>query len=862
MDDLQDGVSKLAEFSTVLSSVTRTLDKNVRRLESEFGKCNTAFKEIKVLVEEQTVHVNHLRDESDQQKACLVNAVAANAEAGKPIQPSKYLSNELDAVIRIGESSPFLTNGDAWSKVKQVSDTPVRISINQAVNDAVHILNKTLTDEYRKMADKSALPNYSKRIGKSSTPAKAIGALIQRMYEAENAIAMQSAINEAVVKALKDDTYIKNSHNHLAALCTNLTEEIKSMKDDQLQLRKTMEGMQLGIDTLQASFEKHKAATEDVAKGGKLRIERRRKRLTQFDDDPDVAEEEFVDWGLDAFTLEESDEMLKKVLMLEKRVFGPSGLEPRVAGLDLSVEELTGDLVVMKEQQQEMKEWQEENSNSMLKKVAALRITWDGVLGDINFGLNQFSNEHGGKNEDAPFIEKLGNLYDSIENSLRHYDTNKQLEETLDALCPLLDNITAQAEVLFELDKVAAATAGGKDTNGEDLISFANIFSLNRQDLSLKHALQKACTESISIIDERIPKIHMRRRLDAIEKSGARKDDIDRLKGALKKSRAESKELVKEVQKKASLEDLKKLREGLRSGGFEMLGSPGALQCSPAFVHEEASMDSLGDSIEEKWEEASFAGDRRESLSRSGGKAGISRVGSMMVDGASAGALADVGVRLDLLVRQFKDLQDAQQSLVPREEVHEAMSHMLHEIKLVKLNSINVNRFKIGMDTKADADEVRRLVETLNTAVGDMMGTNVTAAGKARCLLCDKPVGTVVKDAEKRDKRGVGNRELRGASPERPSPSVILHGDVATLPGEESYASRPSSVPKLASSSSLSKLHHEKAAKITTELTVLRNSIDLPLVDPVMSSPNNPKLPKDTYKQRIRGSGAGGFGTN
>ena len=52
MDDLSDGVSKLQEFSSVLSSVTRGLDKNVRRLEDQFSKANSSLKEMKEAVNE------------------------------------------------------------------------------------------------------------------------------------------------------------------------------------------------------------------------------------------------------------------------------------------------------------------------------------------------------------------------------------------------------------------------------------------------------------------------------------------------------------------------------------------------------------------------------------------------------------------------------------------------------------------------------------------------------------------------------------------------------------------------------------------------------------------------------------------
>jgi hypothetical protein len=237
-----------------------------------------------------------------------------------------------------------------------------------------------------------------------------------------------------------------------------------------------------------------------------------------------------------------------------------------------------------------------------------------------------------------------------------------------------------------------------------------------------------------------------------------------------------------------------------------------------------------------------------------------------VVDAASAAVLNDMGLRLDLLVKQFKDLQDGCNLFVPREEVHEAMQAVLHEVKLVKLNSVNVNRFKAGLESKADAQEVQKLVVTLNTAVGDMMGTNVTAAGKAKCLLCDKPVGSVVNHVEKRLRRGDHSRSRSPDGRDAGGSSSLVDGSIAsgsTRPTSQSSPSRQQQQQQ-----QQSKIVHEKVAKITSEITVLRSSIDLPLVDTNSSSPGGGAAAsaggakKEAYRQRIRASGAGGFGAN
>ena len=77
IDDLSDGVNKLLEFSSVLSSVTRGLDKNVRRLDDQFGKANVALKVMKEAVDETSEMANQLRTEQDEQLSELQGAVKA-----------------------------------------------------------------------------------------------------------------------------------------------------------------------------------------------------------------------------------------------------------------------------------------------------------------------------------------------------------------------------------------------------------------------------------------------------------------------------------------------------------------------------------------------------------------------------------------------------------------------------------------------------------------------------------------------------------------------------------------------------------------------------------------------------------------
>ena len=74
------------------------------------------------------------------------------------------------------------------------------------------------------------------------------------------------------------------------------------------------------------------------------------------------------------------------------------------------------------------------------------------------------------------------------------------------------------------------------------------------------------------------------------------------------------------------------------------------------------------------------------------------------------------------------------------------MKAVLYELKLLKMNTINVNKFNEEIEKKADYDEMKNLMEILSSALGDLMGKNVSAAAKSRCLMCDKPVSGTMAD--------------------------------------------------------------------------------------------------------------------
>jgi len=233
--------------------------------------------------------------------------------------------------------------------------------------------------------------------------------------------------------------------------------------------------------------------------------------------------------------------------------------------------------------------------------------------------------------------------------------------------------------------------------------------------------------------------------------------------------------------------------------------------------------------------------------------------------GASSSQVQELSTRIELLLKHMQDLQTSCQTFIPREEVQEAMKAVLYEIKVIKMNTVNVNKFKEVTDLKADREEMHSLMQVLNNALGDMMGMNVSSAAKLRCLLCDKPTVSVSRHGE--TDRSVSPPRTRGVT----SSANQQLSQAESLLDDNASSTRPStSQPRLISSSSTSRLPDtrgdrvtlsaEKAAKakaqITTEITILKNSVDLPSIDP--NHPRNEKRGADMYKSRVRSSGGGG----
>ena len=967
MDDLSDGVNKLQEFSSVLSSVTRSLDKNVRRLEDQFTKANSSLKDMKEAVQENREVTTKLRAENDAQLRAMQDAVslATNFE-GSSLHSSEFLLDphslkdirsssivKLEAIESKNEEDVHHKAGSAndhksWMRLVDEFTTLSSRQLGEEVNEKVHMLNRTLLKpkkltreqeiEERKMTDAERAKDTKRAIypfpelDKNSTLSQAMSAIIQRMYRLESAVTLQSGVNEALVKIIRDDT-------HMEAVYNNLIDNIVDVEKVQRELATDNAKLRSALAKLGDHVESYEKSMAELARGGRLRIDKRHKRGERvLDIDGNEIVTEHIEWGLDAYTVEESDILSKRLAVVEAQLSanGAVGVALRRIGND--IETLQTGMIERQEAEEAMKKALEENSSNagiLKKKIQLSKERWLQVVEDIKFGIGNFmvkrekkeaeaaaAEEAEGNQEEEEdeeeetekpkrplpvLLQKLSEFCETVEKVLvNSFIIHENLDDTLQVLCPQLDALTLSVEDIAQLD--AALRLGDKATvdlerskqrqdyrrahklefddedeeEEEEFITLGDVLTINR-DFNLKPCLQSAVNASVPIIDELVDKIGMRRRIEKIEAASVSQDVLDAIDAANKdvqkqlKMKANKDDVAAAMAKRVLKSDINRLRELV-------------VQHIELNETEHAVIDQI---VDEAYDLESVAESSVHSLPRSPLRAGSSMMSSnagksnvgvnmnmnvaMGGGGLSNAQVQELSTRIELLLKHMQELQTSCQTFIPRDEVQEAMKAVLYEIKVIKMNTVNINKFKEVTDLKADRDEMNNLMKLLNDALGDMMGMNVSSAAKQRCLLCDKPTSSV-------SHRGETDRE-RSPSPPRTRGSAAIGSQsilstnqqssvVESIPEDKSPQRPSTSQPRLSSSASTSKLSDSRAerlamladkaatakARITSEITILKNSVDLPPIDPNTLRNQNTaeKRGSDTYKARVRTSGGAG----
>eukprot|EP01035_Chromulina_nebulosa_P019387 gene19387-25256_t len=451
------------------------------------------------------------------------------------------------------------------------------------------------------------------------------------------------------------------------------------------------------------------------------------------------------------------------------------------------------------------------------RRINTVRDMWNKIRNDLNHGLSLLTEEEDAQNDPAtveddqneqrhslirsdPLISKATGFLTQLEESMASFDLLRSGTETALALFPVLDSLTVAADELLVLD--AEIKNSGKSSKMlSDIICLDNTANLRPQLLG-------ACSSSIPILEEVDDKVLIRRRMDKIDALLNRKADFNSLKNTehdLKRLidlRVNKEELKSFLDKKASLSDLERLKDILHR-----------------------KIDTMKDFTDIT---RPSNGDRDEvSRDHNTGK-------DIMVKDA-----AELVKRFDILHKHFRELQMFCGTFVPRDEVHEAMQAVVNEVKVIRSSAVTIPVFKDALKLKADNEELQRLISTLSAAIGDFSGLSNSSALHAKCLVCDKPVTSL-------------SSAVTYARSRSPNHMLNLDRDRSFDTDTTGSARMPSSTFVRLNSPDIGVSSRERA-RVTADVTVMKNSIDLP--------PINGEI-NQSYSNRIRSAAGGGLTTN
>lgn len=298
-----------------------------------------------------------------------------------------------------------------------------------------------------------------------------------------------------------------------------------------------------------------------------------------------------------------------------------------------------------------------------------------GLRDDLDNGLDSYADAHatdpeGSEAFESPFIARVAEFADRLDNVILTFYSKETPEATLIALFHPLDALTIELEALFELDQQSVASMG---------ITFDDV-TADDNGRSVRDTMRLVWEASLPLLDHRVNKITMRRRLTALEAAVRSKADatvVSSLEAELRymiAAKADQKELLSIMSKKVSIGELQRLKDQLMKQIVSIRGF--------------------------EYSQAGTLNTREE---------GISDGGLTSAEGLEMSSeLKQLGRRFDILHSFHEDLVTQCTGYVPREEVEQALRALLGELKIMKGNSITADLLGESLKTKANASEVQK----------------------------------------------------------------------------------------------------------------------------------------------------------
>ena len=282
----------------------------------------------------------------------------------------------------------------------------------------------------------------------------------------------------------------------------------------------------------------------------------------------------------------------------------------------------------------------------------------------------------------ATLIEKLLFFREGISHAMGFLEVKGDENATLKVAEPELELLLKEAEKINEFDISKIADENDKDLENlpKELKVFKNIASMQARDhtFQMQSYMLDACEASDKVLNLCVPQKALQRRVDELEKLEELHSFKERVIAdttnlrSLIDTKVDSEQNTEAMTKKASLADVTILRDSLFS-----------------------KMEGV----------AALAGKNSFSVSSGSG---------------NDDEMRDLSERFSLLANQFEDIRCEQPHFIRREEVEEALSSLVGEVKVIKSKYVDQASFDEQLRSKAAQSELRALANALNHSVGEL----------------------------------------------------------------------------------------------------------------------------------------------
>jgi len=836
------------QLGMMLTNQFGGLQKNIGYMQESYNKNCDTMKVLKVGIDEQKRQQKRLLDDNEDQRKQLskvISDLVDKKENGEELFP---LAKELKG----SELATALTGQ--------------RIAFNLELSNMQKAIVKPIYDTTDEFSSKTI-----GLTGDAMTPLDTLEGtvtkVINRVATLEGSILSQKNVNDEISRILGGSDVLTRMNDFQGE---KMLDVVKDLIRTQIETKKQNEELKMALEKMNTSFNEAVTALKgklneqnkeiQILKETTVKIGKR-KRQGIFKNPADADEE--ITAILDSYTIEESNSIRDKVLEIEHNVdasiaainskvdANQQKVEQNINYISIHLEEVKASVEPLIQAAEEAKN-RDEKELMLQNLIDACKAISDKLFEDMNYAITEIrelreiaenNNEpeyllNSAATRDMMMIQKgVGIVVGACTYSPSTY-------ETFDFMYPILDRLTV--DVLEILDKDSSKlTKDGKKIDDSDVV-LSDIPILQGED-NMREKIKAFLSSCYELLDVRVDKITMRRRLDKLDIITSTKAEISSLEAlekevqGLEDRKANLLELQEILSKKASLGELALLKDKLKSDMESLYSSFQNL--------EEMSHNSHDNSVNNYPGGGGGGGGGNTANINMNMPMNVSvNAGSGQRKSVDSKGVKELQNRFDLLINQFNDLKNDSLKLVPRDEIEEAMTGLLAEIKNLRMNSVTPKLLEDSLNVKADKKELNKLLKQLAKALGNVE-SNSSAGAKTKCLLCDKPVPTNQPLTPLPSYSPISPNQLVTSSSTSLLDDIRPSTSAARLSGGSMYSRLTSPDPAV---------RDKETVKIVTDITVLKSTMDLPPIqDSLLANENRSVSSKtsksDIIKSRIKG---------